>query len=77
MLRDDEIQHGVAEKTERAVVAGAGMLVGKRAMRQRLLEQRPVGEPVGETFFKGRGPRHRSQQPLLGASLGVRDEVEA
>ena len=40
VLADHKRQHGVAQKGQRAIVTHARMLIGKGAMRQRLLQQR-------------------------------------
>ena len=47
---DDEAEHGVAEELERLVVddAAAGILLRARLVRQRVLQQAAIAEPVAE-----------------------------
>ncbi len=46
MLANNKSQHSVTQKGQRAIVTHARMLVGKRAMRKRLLKQAQIPERV-------------------------------
>ena len=48
MLGDDQAEDGIADERQPIVVAGVRVLVGVRAVRERLLEEPRIGELVIE-----------------------------